>query len=274
MKRFAAIYLVFSISMLGMAQTLPAPAEPTTVSAPPSKNALVDGTPIRLTLSENISSANAIVGQDVPFTVVDDVVVNGYVVISHGAPAKGTVTEAQPKRRMGRGGKLNINIDSVRLNDNEKVALRAVKDAKGGGHTGAMTTGIVLTALVFWPVAPLFLFMHGKDITIPRGTEITTFVNGTVSLDPAKFAAPAAGNPVNPVVSATPAGEKISITSTPIGADVSADGSFVGNTPSQITLLDGPHTITVEKTGYQTWSRKFVVAGNPVNLDAAMVSSK
>jgi hypothetical protein len=46
--------------------------------------------------------------------------------------AWGTVTEAQPKRRMGRAGKLNINIDNVRLSSGEKVALRAIKDVKGG----------------------------------------------------------------------------------------------------------------------------------------------
>jgi hypothetical protein len=30
--------------------------------------------------------------------------------------------------------------------DGQRAALRAVKDAKGGGHTGAMTVGIVVTA--------------------------------------------------------------------------------------------------------------------------------
>jgi hypothetical protein len=40
-------------------------------------------------------------------------------------------------------------------------------------HTGAMAGGVVATAIVFFPAAPSFLFMHGKDITIPKGTEIT-----------------------------------------------------------------------------------------------------
>jgi hypothetical protein len=78
------------------------------------------------------------------------------------------VTEAEAKKRMGRGGKLNVNIDSVRLLDGEKVPLRAVKEAKGGSHTGAMTGGMVATAIVFFPAAPFFLFMHGKDISILR----------------------------------------------------------------------------------------------------------
>ncbi len=92
---------------------------------------------------------------------------------------------------MGREGKLNINIDDIKLSSDEKVPLRAVKEAKGGGHQGAMTGAIVATAIVFFPAAPLFLLMHGKDITIPKGTEITAYINGDVPLDAAKFAPPA-----------------------------------------------------------------------------------
>ena len=59
---------------------------------------------------------------------------------------------------MARGDKLDLAIDYVRLVDDEKVALRGVKETKGGEHTGAMTAGIVVTALVVWPTAPFFLF--------------------------------------------------------------------------------------------------------------------
>jgi hypothetical protein len=51
-----------------------------------------------------------------------------------------------------------------------------------------MTGGIVATSLIVWPAAPFFLFMHGKDVTIPKGTEITAYVSGVMPLDPAKFA--------------------------------------------------------------------------------------
>jgi len=80
-----------------------------------------------------------------------------------------------------------VNIDYVRLVNGEKVALRAVKEVKGGGHTGAMTGAIVATSLVFFPAAPFFLFMHGKDVTIPQGTEITAYVQGEIVLDSTHF---------------------------------------------------------------------------------------
>ena len=134
------------------------------------------------------------------FDVLEEVKVGNLVVIPKGSIAWGTVTDAQAKRRMGRGGKLDVSIDSVRLADSEKAALRGVKDVKGGGHGGAMTGGIVATSLVMFPAAPLFLLMHGKDVTLPQGTELTVYVNGDFPLDAAKFGGPAAPtNRVNPV---------------------------------------------------------------------------
>ena len=46
-----------------------------------------------------------------------------------------------------------------------------------------MTAGIVATGIVFFPAAPFFLFMHGKDITMPKGAEFTAYVNGDLKLD-------------------------------------------------------------------------------------------
>jgi hypothetical protein len=50
-----------------------------------------------------------------------------------------------------------------------------------------MTGAIVVTSLIVWPAAPFFLFMHGKDITIPKGTAVTAFVQGDDVLDRSRF---------------------------------------------------------------------------------------
>jgi hypothetical protein len=152
-----------------------------------SQFVLEDGTPIKLVLGETISSSDAVLGQLVNFEVVEDVLVDGVVVVPKGGTAWATVTAAEPKRRLGRGGKLDLNVDKVRLTDGSKTLLSAVKNTKGGGHTGAMTGAIVVTSLIVWPAAPFFLFMHGKDITIPKGTALTAFVQGDDVLDRSKF---------------------------------------------------------------------------------------
>jgi hypothetical protein len=158
---------------------------------------LHDATPVRLRLNRNLSSADAKVGETADFEVLEDVKIGDALIIARGGTAIATVTEAQKKRRMARGGKLDVNIDFVRAANGDKIALRAVKETSGGGHTGAMTGAIVATSLVFFPAAPFFLFMHGKDITIPKGTEITAYTNGEIKLEAAKFgqkSAPAATN--------------------------------------------------------------------------------
>jgi hypothetical protein len=237
---------------------------------------LEDGTPIKIRITRTISSADAKVDEKVDFEVLEEAKIGEVVVIPRGGIAWGTVTEAQPKRRMGRAGKLNVNIDSVRLVTGEKVALRAIKEVKGGGHTGAMTGAIVATSIVFFPAAPLFLFMHGKDITIPKGTEITAYVNGDAALDPARFA-PKVGVAEPTVVGATaPAVAEpsmIVIKSTPDGADITVDGKFVGSTPSTLKLRIGEHTITIEKSGFKLWTRAMTVSSaGTVSIDATLVN--
>jgi hypothetical protein len=196
-------------------------AEQTSVPAQTPKPSigfgLEDGTPIRMRISRTISSADAQVDEKVDFEILEDIKAGETIVIPRGGIAWGTITEAQPKRRMGRAGKLNVNIDAVRLIDGEKAALRAVKEVKGGGHTGAMTGAIVATSIVFFPAAPLFLFMHGKDITIPKGTEITAYVNGDITLDAAKFVSKSVNSQPAPSAAA-PAASAAAAVATPSDA--------------------------------------------------------
>ncbi len=212
---------------------------------------LEEGTPVKLRINRTISSADAHTGDTVDFDVLEDVSVNGTLVIPKGGLALATVTEAQAKRRMARGGKLDINIDYVKLLSSEKAPLRAVKDVKGGGHTGVMVGGIVATAIVFFPAAPFFLFMHGKDISIPKGTEVTAYVNGDMKLDLAKFqpSAPAQDAIASPSANAGNAPAKLQLESDPTGADIEVDGSFVGNTPSDVQVAEGEHTVLGEEDG-------------------------
>jgi hypothetical protein len=162
----------------------------------PQQAVLPEGTPLRMRMNRTVSSADANVGDNVDFETLDDVNLGDLVVIPHGSTAMATVTEAVPKRRMARGGRLGMNIDYVRLPSGAKLALRGVQGGKGGGHTGAMTGAIVATSIVFFPAAPFFLFMHGKEMVIPKGHEVTVYTNtdyvlAGVQAPPPPVAAPA-----------------------------------------------------------------------------------
>jgi len=247
----------------------PAPL-PTSDAGPVQPHTLLDGTPVKLRLTQTISSADAKVNQEIPFEVVEEIKVDNVVVLPKGATALGTVTEAEHKKSMGRAGKLNISISCARLSNNEKAALRATKDTKGGGHVGAMTGAIVATSIIFFPAAPLFLFIHGKDTTIPQGTEITAFVEGDMHLDMTKFGVAASTTAAPNAPSGSIAPTTVSIDSTPAGADIEIDGAFVGNAPSTVTIAAGNHDIVIKKKGFADWSKKLNVTGGSIHLSAQL----
>lgn len=277
--KFVSLSLVFCLLAITTPFTLAQTAVvPTTEAAAQTPNAplafgLQDGTPLKLRINRNMSSADAKTGETVDFEVLEDVKLGEMIVILRGATALGTVTRGKAKARMGRGGKLDINIDSVRTVTGEKIALRAIKETKGKGSTGAMTGAIVASSILFFPAAPFFLFMKGKDIKIPKGTEITAYVNGDSALDKNKFTAfynpqSAAETTVSNEAGGMPV---LMIKSNPDGAEITIDTVFVGSTPSSFPLRAGEHKIIVNKAGFQTWERSItLMPGSNITLDASL----
>ena len=107
---------LIALAALGQTTTTQSPASPpqeqsaadlaTTSSNYTSAKGFVleDGTPIKMRINRTISSADAHTGDTVDFEVLEDISVNGTPVIAKGGLAFATVTEAQSKRRMARGG--------------------------------------------------------------------------------------------------------------------------------------------------------------------------
>jgi hypothetical protein len=300
----ARLIVVCSMLLTALAQSS-SPPTPSGQSQPanarangPSKGfVLEDGTAVTLRLGRSLSSADAHAGDRVDFEVAEEISVNRIVVIPKDSPASGTVITAQKKRRMGRAGKLDVTIDSVQLVDGEKATLRAVKESQGGSHTGIMAGGMVATSLIVWPAAPVFLLMHGKDVTIPKGTEVTAYISGDVKLDPAKFqpaplvpsappvpttqqvpASPPAATPNGGPTGTAPvsldqgAAAELEVSSTPDGADIEIDGNFVGSTPSTLGVAAGPHQLSVKKAGFKPWERKITVSSGHIKIDATLES--
>lgn len=231
-----------------------------------------DGTKIRVRLDQMISSATADQGQPVELSVTEPVYVNNQVVIPEGARVTGTVTEAHEKRRMGRAGKLDFSIDRVRGVDGGWIPLRYTITKKNG-DSKAVTTGVLTAgaAVLFWPAAPAFLLMKGKDVTINKGMVFDTFTDGDHTMGGA------AGRPA--MAQASPAGTNafagasnanVTVTSNLPGADIEVDGTYMGSTPTTLPLSAGTHQITV-KQGASTWQRSLMVnAGGTVNVNAQL----
>lgn len=160
------------------------PDPPSNASASSQFLVLLDSTAVRMKLNKPLSSADAHVDDEVRFEVSEDVIVDGFLVIPKGAQAIGVVNEAEPKKALGRGGKLSVLIRSVHLADNEQAVLRSGGEGKGSSSTAGM-------------VIPV---MHGKDITFPKDMDFIGYVNGNIRLKRENF------HPAPEVADAPPSG--------------------------------------------------------------------
>jgi len=166
------------------------------------------GTPVRLRLLNALTSKQAKTGQSFDLEVVDDVMVDGHIVIARGSSARGEVTFAKNKGNWGKSGKLDTQVVSVNANGNN-IALRGTVAQKG--DTG--TVGVV-AAIAFLPLAGFFV--SGTSAELAAGTPYSGYVVNDI---PLAFAA----SPVAPTL--------------PVAAPVAA---FPGNNPAIINVAAVP----------------------------------
>ena len=137
-----------------------------------------DGTPIQLRLDESVSSAHARVGDPLDFVVVRDVNVAGFTVIPAGTRARGSITKVKGRRLLARGGQIWLQLDSVKLANGDQVHLRASRKVTGASRTVLMLGGMIASALIFLPAAPVFLLTRGHDSILLKSTEIVAQIEG------------------------------------------------------------------------------------------------
>jgi hypothetical protein len=130
---------------------------------------LAEGVALDLVTAQELSSKVAKPGDPVSFKVDEDVVVGGHVVISKGTLAQGSVINAEKSGRMGKAGKLGIQIESTTTVDGQPLKLRAARGKEGDDKTNSTAALTIL-------VSSLFLFRKGGEATIKEGTKVKVFV--------------------------------------------------------------------------------------------------
>jgi len=149
-----------------------------------TQHRLPDGTRIAVRTMEQLSSATLKDNDPVLFSVVEDVEVDGVVVIKQGTPVRGMIIDAEAKRRMGRAGRLQYTVNETKGADRSTIRLRALQQHKGDSNVTSTTVTTVAVG-VFVPVAaPLFLLRKGHDIVVPEGTRVDVFVDGDHVITP------------------------------------------------------------------------------------------
>jgi hypothetical protein len=161
-----------------------------------------------------------------------------------------------------------------------------VQDAEGKFYRIACTTDSRWSKCSPLPVGQMFdarREKHGMTIVFrnAKGKEIKQFYRVIAAESHPQAASPVLSSPVAaPVPPAASAqalrGEgssevKCNFSSTPPGADITIDDSYVGNTPSEISLITGRHVVQIAMLGFEAWKRELTVAsGSVVNVTATL----
>jgi len=138
------------------------------VNRTPDEIVLPEGAPIKVAVVKEVTSKEAKPNDPVEFTVTEDLVINGQVIVRTGTPAIGSVINAEKKGYMGKSGKLAVQVESTTTSDGQRLKLRAAKGREGDDKT---TSTMVLSTLI----SPAFLFMKGSEAKIAPGTVVTVY---------------------------------------------------------------------------------------------------
>jgi Chitobiase/beta-hexosaminidase C-terminal domain len=161
----------------------PAVATPETYpnSAPESaapKLLLARDTPVPLVFDSDVNSKTADVGDKIPLTLAEDLKVGDMVVVRKGTPAVATVTEVDKTGMGGAPGEVFCQIDSIQAGG-VVIKLHGTAAKEGQDKVGKAI------GLMFVPVVPVGVFVHGKNAEIKQGAQFTAFVGADTLLLPA-----------------------------------------------------------------------------------------
>ena len=129
-----------------------------------------DGTEFTVVTTDEITSKTATEGDPLSFKVLEDLKIDGQIVIAKDTLVKGVVATAKKAGMMGRGGNLGIRIESTTTVDNQKLKLRSSKGKEGDDKTGTTVALVVL-------FGPLGFLKKGKNATIKSGTQIKVYTD-------------------------------------------------------------------------------------------------
>jgi len=132
---------------------------------------LEEGTPVLLQTTEKMVSGRVAEGATVKYRVARDVLgANGAVLIPYDGHAVGKVTRSRRRGMFGKAGQLEFTVESVSAADGTLVPLRAQEMTAGKSNKNEVIVATLLLSV-------FAVFVHGRDVEIPEGTEITAYVD-------------------------------------------------------------------------------------------------
>ncbi len=134
------------------------------------------GTMIQLEVTNTISTLNAHVGQKVNFRVLNDVSINGELVVQSGSKAVGKIVSVDPNGILGKPGSMSIQLSRVNAVDGSIIPISVNSVLKGKDKSA---TAIVVTLLL----CVFGLFIEGGDAVLQAGSIVEAEVINAVEIN-------------------------------------------------------------------------------------------
>ncbi len=225
-----------------------------------AQNRVPAGTLVRVKLHYDLTTENVEKGDRLEFDVVDDVVVDGRVVIRAGAAAWGRVLEVKGAgKKRAKNAEVQFRFETVRSVDNQEIPIRVLstKPRKKDARENSVTVNTPIPGLL------------ERIVGAPKGKEYAAYTDADVlvrGVEPQPKAPVAAATPATPPAAAAadappPVEEeaRVDFNSVPDGAEIVIDGEFRGMTPSRLPVRAGRRAVEVRLAGHRTWTRTMVV---------------
>jgi hypothetical protein len=166
------------------ATAAPSPAESPTPNASPIVELVTGGTPVDVSVTQDLSSRDVSQGTTVPVVVDRNVDMGGMVVIAKGAAGEATLTKVQGAGGNGSGGKIEFVVNWVYSEDGGKVELSDnANDSANADRKGEAST-LAIAGYLTLGLAGLFShnLAHGKDAVISKDKIFHVFVDHDVHI--------------------------------------------------------------------------------------------
>lgn len=128
---------------------------------------------VKVVLLKTADSSKVQQGETIPYRVVEDVIVEGRIVIPAGTLGTAKVTEVVAAGRLGKDGKLALDFGRVSSLDGSSIRLKVDETATKNNQSLELAAGASMAGIIL--LGPVGLaggyFVKGKDVKIEANTQ-------------------------------------------------------------------------------------------------------
>ena len=175
--RAALVCAVAFVSLPAVGQEVAAPLPVQRAEAQPTAAIVLPAnTKVQVQMKQEITTKGKSwsEGDRFDMTVIEDVMMNGYVVIPRGSRATGHISWLTDKGMFGKSGKMEIELDYVHAGD-RRIPITGSYRQEGEGNTVATVAGVLAAG-------PFAAVVTGRSGVIPEGRELTAYTKGDLPL--------------------------------------------------------------------------------------------